>query len=119
MASEAWKAVKRFILWDFSRGSWQYDVLVGLILVFIFFTPRQVFRDQPRPVSIAQIPSENAATVYWLEPSLLNRVPESERLARAAELLKSRLSKKHAVVRVEPIFDSEEEIHGYLAFARP
>ena len=36
--------LKRFILWDFKRGSWQYDVIVGLILAFIFLTPREVFR---------------------------------------------------------------------------
>ena len=35
---------KRFILWDYPRASWQYDVMVALILAFIFLTPREVFR---------------------------------------------------------------------------
>ena len=39
---------KRFILWDYARASWQYDVMVGIILAFIFLTPRDWFRDQPR-----------------------------------------------------------------------
>ena len=40
--------LKRFILWDYPRASWQYDVMVGVILAFIFLTPRSWFRDQPR-----------------------------------------------------------------------
>ena len=52
--------LKRFILWDFPRASWQYDVMVGIILGFIFLTPRDWFRDQariPNASSIAMLPS--------------------------------------------------------------
>jgi hypothetical protein len=37
------KAIARVIFWRFRRGSWQYDILCGLILVFIFLTPKSVF----------------------------------------------------------------------------
>ena len=37
-----------FLWWTYPRGSLEYDVMVGLILAFIFLTPRQFFRDQPR-----------------------------------------------------------------------
>ena len=33
-------ALKRFILWEYPRASWQYDVIVGAILLFIFVTPQ-------------------------------------------------------------------------------
>jgi hypothetical protein len=36
-------AIARVIFWRFRRGSWQYDILCGLILVFIFLTPKSVF----------------------------------------------------------------------------
>ncbi len=36
-------AVGQVIFWRYSRGSWQYDILCGLILAFIFFTPADVF----------------------------------------------------------------------------
>ncbi|HEY7839069.1 MAG TPA: hypothetical protein VIC54_10770 [Terriglobales bacterium] len=38
-----------FIWWTYPRGSLEYDIIVGLILAFIFLTPRGFFRDQPRP----------------------------------------------------------------------
>ena len=33
--------LKRFILWDFPRATWQYDVMVGIILAFIFLIDRK------------------------------------------------------------------------------
>lgn len=39
--------MKNWILWSFGRGSFQYDVLCGLILVTIFAIPPGVFNDRP------------------------------------------------------------------------
>jgi hypothetical protein len=112
-------ALKRFILWDYPRAGWQYDVMVGLILAFIFLTPRAWFRDQPKASSVVMLPSEGRANVFWMEPDLLAGVPESERAVKAGALLKTRTGKKQNVARVEPIFDSERDIKGYMAFTTP
>lgn len=37
------RAISRILFWTYSRGSWQYDILCALILVFIFLTPKSVF----------------------------------------------------------------------------
>lgn len=42
-----WQTVKSYIWWSYSRGSVHYDVMVTIILLFIFLTPRAVFRDRP------------------------------------------------------------------------
>lgn len=39
--------LSRTFFWSYERGSWQYDVAVILILVFVF-TPKSWFRDQPQ-----------------------------------------------------------------------
>lgn len=111
--------MKRLIFWEFPRASWQYDVAVGLILAFIFLTPRSLFKDQPRPASIVQMPSGAGPAVYWLETSLLAGAPEASRPALAAELLRKRTGRSLPVVRVEPIHDAEQEIRGYLAIVKP
>jgi hypothetical protein len=113
--------MKRFILWDFPRASWQYDVMVGIILAFIFLTPRGWFRDQPRAGSVVLLPAGHGSSAFWIEPELLAGVPESNRLAVATQLAKAKLpaAKKYAITRVEPIFDAEEEIRGYMVFATP
>jgi hypothetical protein len=111
--------LKRFFFWDFPRAGWQYDVMVGLILVFIFLTPREWFRDQPRASSIVMIPSERGASVFWLDAEQLASTPAAERAARASTLLKTRTGRNYNVVRLNPIVDSEQEVKGYMAFTTP
>ena len=112
--------LKRFIFWDYPRAGWQYDIMVGIILLFIFLTPREWFRDQPRPASIVMVQSPaRGTTQFWIEPQQLEGVPEAARVAKANALLDARSHKHNYLVRLEPIFDSEQEIRGYLAVTRP
>jgi len=114
--------LKRFILWDYPRASWQYDVMVGVILAFIFLTPRSWFRDQPRTPQASQVALLGAGhgnDVIWIEPELLAGVPEEQRLATITRILKSRTGKTRTISRLEPVLNSEGEIEGYMAFAKP
>jgi len=43
MPNKLLDVVSRVIFWRYTRGSWQYDILCGLILAFIFLTPKAVF----------------------------------------------------------------------------
>src|SRR3954449_6828682 len=114
--------LKRFILWDFKRGSWQYDVVVGIILAFIFLTPREVFRDGqrlPQPHGIAMLPTEDGNTAFYVDPGLLKDVPENQRVARLTELLQKNTSnRKLAITRLEPFKDSDGELQGYMVITR-
>lgn len=109
--------MKKFLFWEYKRGSLQYDLMVGLILAFIFLTPRSIFRDQPRATNIAMLPGGNGAVQFWMEPELLSSIPEGQRVERANQLLRHRTGKAQRVTRLEPIFDSEQEIKGFLAYA--
>ena len=101
--------------------SWQYDVIVGLILAFIFLTPRDWFRDQPRiptASNIAPIPSEKGGSVFFVNTELLSGVPEDQRAARLTKVLRAS-NPRIQVTRVEPVLDSEGGLQGFMAFARP
>ena len=43
MATNFVGAVSRVLFWVYPRGGWQYDIVSGLILAFIFLTPKAVF----------------------------------------------------------------------------
>lgn len=92
--------------------------MVVTILAFIFFTPREWFRDQPRiprAANIAMLPGQSGGT-YWIDPELLNGIPEDQRLARLSHILKT----GKPVLRLQPIYDeSEQELKGYVAFTTP
>ena len=114
--------LKRLIFWEFARGSWQYDVVVAIILAFIFVTPRDWFRDQPRiskASSIAMISSGNGVSAFFIEAGLVAGIGDDQRDARLNELLQIRTGDKRLnVTRVEPVRNSEGQIEGYMAFAR-
>lgn len=42
-----WNFLKGIVLWPHQRGTLPYDILCGVILVFIFLTPRSFWCDWP------------------------------------------------------------------------
>lgn len=119
MAARLWSGVRRVILWDYPRASWQYDVMVALILAFTFLTPRDWFRDQPRPSSIVMIEGHEGTDVLWIAPELLAGVPQRRQHAVASELIQKKFGRKFDLLRLDPIFDAESEIKGYMAQVQP
>lgn len=111
--------MKRFLLWDYPRAVWQYDVMVGLILAFIFLTPRDLFRDQPRAFNVVMLPAEHGANVFWIDPELLPEAAEPARTQRAAEILRARTGRSQNLIRLEPIFDAEKDVKGFMAYTKP
>ncbi|HUP02755.1 MAG TPA: hypothetical protein VMU19_02120 [Bryobacteraceae bacterium] len=111
--------LKRFILWDYPRGSWQYDVIVGIILAFLFLTPRAWYRDQPRvPKGVAVLPADKGSSPFWIDKELLAGAPESQRAAHLTEVMRAQTGDQRLVVtRVEEVRNSEDELLGYMAFA--
>ena len=50
--------LSRTFFWSYERGTWQYDLAVILILVFVLLTPRGWFHDKPQsgaPVTPGQV----------------------------------------------------------------
>jgi hypothetical protein len=107
-------AIKRFILWDFPRGSWQYDVMVGLILVFIFVIPKTVFRDQPKATSMAI--TRNG---FWIDPQVLSGVAEGELLSKASAAVNAKYKTHTTIINVDPIYNDEQELEGFMAYTKP
>lgn len=97
--------------------------MVAIILAFVFLMPREWFRDQPRiprASNIAMLPAEHGSELFWIDPELLSGIPESQRMSRLGQILKTRTGRNQTVLRVQPIYDdSENELKGYMAFTKP
>ncbi len=121
MLRALWHAVRPAIFWRHSRGSWQYDVIVALILLFIFATPRSWFRDQPRipnPQQIVMLPSEGGRPVFWIDPDLIGETPPDQLEAKIRALLHKRTGATMIILKVEPARDEEGNLKGYLVRAK-
>ena len=107
--------LSKLIFWEFPRGSVHYDIVVMLIVAFIFLTPREMYRDQPRASSIVMLPAQRG---YLLEPGLLAGIAPPDQPARATTLVRDRFKTHATVTRVEPVLD-EGELTGFMAFTEP
>ena len=71
------KILSSYFYWTYSRGSFHYDVMVTLILLFIFVTP-QLWNFGARPTSISaprhplQVVAEGRGVIVTVEASDVN-----------------------------------------------
>jgi len=50
--------LSRTFFWSYERGTWQYDLAVIVILIFVLVTPQRWFHDEPQvgmPASAGQV----------------------------------------------------------------
>jgi hypothetical protein len=69
----------RVIFWTYQRGGWQFDVISGFILAFIFLTPRTVFDgsafiQEQSPPKVEQVEQEEQQVT---EPAALQTLLQS------------------------------------------
>ena len=84
------KTLKSYVWWTHERGSVHYDVMVTLILAFIFLTPHWInYGDQPKPNLPANQVSASVTpdgTIYEVPVELIQpakSAPSAESLSRA------------------------------------
>ncbi len=72
-----WRTIRGYILWSYERGTIQYDVMVTLILLFVFLSPRWInFNDKPvqhnpHPSGVVVMPDGQGGLIYQVEGSAI------------------------------------------------
>ncbi|MFI5088141.1 MAG: hypothetical protein ACHP7I_07090 [Terriglobales bacterium] len=75
------KTIRSYILWTYERGSMQYDVMVTLILAFIFIAPIWVnFKDKPiersgHQTGVVVSPDGQNGFIYQIDASAVKGDP--------------------------------------------
>jgi len=116
-------AVYRGFFWTYERGSWQYDVMVILILAFIFLTPRHWFHDQPASTSsfssdVVLMLDDKAEKVYQLRAALIDTKTDTTLEQRVQLVLRRLTGKSVEITRIEPAMDSRGQVTSYAVWVR-
>jgi len=118
-----WRTIRGYILWQYERGTLHYDIMVTLILLFIFISPRVInFND--KPISRDPHPTEVAVTAQ-IDGRLSFQVPASavtpgddksvrEQLLRIVEPISGAVS----IVSYETISDRKGNTQSYKVLAK-
>jgi len=116
------RGLRGLLLWSYERGSWQYDVMVALILVFVLLTPAHWFHDQPLPpaapeVDVLVLSKTSTVTHYRVRAGLLWTYG-SDVQAAARALLEERESKPFTITRIVPVEDDTGVVVWYDVWIR-
>jgi hypothetical protein len=124
-AGRSWAKVKQglrqSIFWAYERGSWQYDVMVLVILAFIFLTPASWFHDRPRlqlsdlhhVQGIVQLSHKKNLWTFQVDARLVQTEGKPNLQSVLQDVLKSRLRRPFTVRSVIPVKDRTGVILGY------
>ncbi|MEJ2006724.1 MAG: hypothetical protein P8Z30_00970 [Acidobacteriota bacterium] len=112
---------KRAIFWSYERGSWQYDIIVLLILAFIFLSPASWFHDRPRlqlsdlrhVPGIVEVSHTDNAWVYQLDARLVESLGQVPPDKAFHQLLLQRIKPPFVIKSVHPILGKGNIILGY------
>jgi len=115
--------VQRSIFWSYERGSWQYDIIVAVILAFIFLTPRSLFQRDPnlgmvdlRHVQgVVEIAHDKTQHTYVIDARLVQFRSSVQPAEAVKNILQERLGRPSRVVSVEPVRDQEGVLLSYRA----
>jgi hypothetical protein len=127
-----WRAVLRVVFWSYERGTWQYDIAVVAIILFVLFSPRLVhFNDQP---SVGPPPSQAVIELRAIAPGQISTYRVDARLLaspiRTPELehdlhetvRKNVVDLHHGrfeILRIEPIRGDNGTVAYYDVSVRP
>jgi hypothetical protein len=113
-ASKVWRTIRGFILWSHERGTVQYDVMVTLILLFVFFSPRLInFNDRPvernlPATGVMVYPDGSGGLIYQVDARAVQPGDDDfirNQLLRVIEPISGEIS----ISRYEPMYDSSND----------
>ncbi len=118
-----WRTIRGYIWWSYERGSLHYDVMVTLILLFVFLSPRWVnFKDKPvernpLPTGVVVVPDNQGGFIYQIEASAISAKDEAavrDQLLRIIEPISGEVS----ITKYEPVRDRSGRILHYKVWVQ-
>lgn len=116
--------LNRIFFWSYERGTWQYDIAVILIVLFVLATPARWFHDQPQvglPVNSARVEFMSGSgdvEIYKVDARVLappERTPALQNdlhnaLQKSTPALKDG---RFSIGQIEPIRDEKGTVIAY------
>ena len=119
--SRIWRTIKGYLFWTYERGSFHYDVMVTLILLFIFVAPRFIdFKDQPsehpqHQTEMTVTPDGKTGFIYQVEASAVDAQDEGMVRTNFRNLIRP-MAGSVTVGRIEAVRDQSGHIVAYRAW---
>lgn len=118
-----WGTIRGYILWSYERGTIQYDVMVTLILLFVFLSPLWInFNDKPvehspHRTEVVVVPDGAGGFIYNIEGSAVAAHEDAEIRAELLRIIEP-ISGEVRIAKVEPVRDRSGRVLKYRVWVQ-
>jgi hypothetical protein len=118
-----WRTIRDYILWSHERGTLEYDVMVTLILLFVFLSPYWInFHDKPvernpHPIGVVVTPQPGGGFIYQIDGAAISGTDEATvrgQLLRIVEPIAGEVS----ITRYEAVRDRQGRVLTYKVWVQ-
>jgi hypothetical protein len=116
--SGIWRTIRDYIFWSYERGTIQYDVMVTLILLFVFLSPKLInFKDKPvehnpHRTGVAVVPDGNGGLIYQIEAAAVAGKDDDAVRDQLLEIIEP-ISGEVSITKIEPVRDGSGRLLSY------
>jgi len=119
----AWRTIRSYILWQHERGTLHYDIMVTLILIFIFASPYWInFKDKPvarnpHATDVVVTPDAQGGLVYEISAAGIAPGDDAsvrDQLRRVIEPISGGVT----IVKYEPLPDHQGNAQSYRVWVK-
>jgi hypothetical protein len=113
-----WRTIRNYVMWSYERGTLHYDIMVTIILIFIFFSPYWInFNDKPKPrnshpTDIVVTPDAQGRLLYQIEATAISGGDDSAVRAQLLRMIEP-ISGNVSIVSYEPVTDHGGHLQSY------
>ena len=111
-----WRTIRGYILWSYERGTVHYDIMVTLILIFVFVSPHYInYKDKPvernpHQTGVVVVPDQQGGLIYQIEASA---VPAGTDVPQQLERIIEPISGAVTINRYEVVKDGSGRVQSY------
>jgi hypothetical protein len=113
-----WRTIRGYILWSYERGTLHYDIMVTLILIFVFFSPYWInFNDKPvqhipHPTGVIVTSDGHGGLLYQIEAAAITPGDELSVRDQLLHIIEP-ISGGVSLVRYETVPDKQGRVDVY------
>jgi hypothetical protein len=117
-----WRTVRGYILWSYERGTIQYDVMVTLILLFVFLSPYWInFKDKPiehnpHQIGLVVSPDDHGGFIYQIEGKAVHSTDDAGVRKELLSIIEP-VSGEVSITKYEKIGDGAGHVLFYKVWA--
>ncbi len=117
-----WRTIRGYIFWSYERGSLHYDIMVTLILLFVFVSPYFIkFKDNPvernpHAAGVLVIPDQHGGFIYQIPASAVNSTSGAD-IRKQLEGIIEPIAGAVSIIRYEAVKDAAGHAQSYKVWA--